>query len=167
MKVLIYENRKQDPIIFDVSTKEKYHDALRALFAHLDVDWMAYDSLKGPLPLPESTTYTGYCPSAEAGIEVVMKKPKRVPLEYESPCPFACGKSHKLEVKLDAWVVEERREHEAQAPLYKDAAKGDIDAIETLLYERAGNEYEGFSVQETTGAINMLAEIEKRRKGRK
>ena len=44
-QVLIYENRKIDPIVWDVSTLELRAKAFMALFKILDVDWEAYSDL--------------------------------------------------------------------------------------------------------------------------
>lgn len=44
-KVLIYENRKIDPIVWDVSTLELRAKAFMELFRILDKDWEAYSDL--------------------------------------------------------------------------------------------------------------------------
>lgn len=164
MRVLIYENRKQDPILFDVSTDEQMQDALRALFAHFDSDWNFYDSLKEPLPLPESSSYEGYCPTREIDISVNMTKPRQLmPLTYETPCPAACGGTHTMRLKLTRYQEEERRDYESQKPLYEAAKKGDVASLEMLLTERSGHEYEGYDIVETTDPIRFLGEIVKRR----
>jgi hypothetical protein len=44
-KVLVYSNRKIDPIIIDTSTPEKEAAAFLKLFKHLDEEWRVYDDL--------------------------------------------------------------------------------------------------------------------------
>ena len=45
MKVLYYDNRKIDPILWDASTPEKEDAAFLALFHVLDEDWECYHDL--------------------------------------------------------------------------------------------------------------------------
>lgn len=47
MKILIYENRKADPICWDASTPEKEEAALRCLFKLLDDEWECYADIHG------------------------------------------------------------------------------------------------------------------------
>ena len=49
MKVLMYSNRKSDPILWDASTKEKLDAAFLALFHYLDDDWDCYYDLKNDI----------------------------------------------------------------------------------------------------------------------
>jgi len=46
VKILLYENRKIDPICWDVSTPEKEKAGFLALFNYLDKDWGYYDGLE-------------------------------------------------------------------------------------------------------------------------
>ena len=46
-KVLVYSNRKIDPIIIDASTPEKEAAAFLKLFKHLDEDWQVYSAVPG------------------------------------------------------------------------------------------------------------------------
>jgi hypothetical protein len=165
VKVLVYKNRKTDGLLlFDVSTDEQMQDALRALFAHFDMDWGFYDSLREPLPLPESAAYEGFCQKSEVEINVKLSKPGKLPLTYESPCLLACGKTHTMYLKLEHYQQEERRDYEYQKPLYDAARKGDMASLQTLFQDRAGHEYEGYEVVETTDPIKFLGEIVKRGK---
>ena len=45
MKVLMYDNRKIDPILIDASSDEARDAALLALFKYLDEEWDVYDDL--------------------------------------------------------------------------------------------------------------------------
>lgn len=45
-KVLIYKNRKIDPLVWDASTPELEAEAFLALFDYLDNSWKVYDNLK-------------------------------------------------------------------------------------------------------------------------
>jgi len=47
-KVLIYQNRKSDAYVWDVSTIEKEEKAFRSLFAILDGAWRVYEDLDLP-----------------------------------------------------------------------------------------------------------------------
>jgi hypothetical protein len=47
-KVLIYENRKCPPVVWDVSTPDQEAAAWLALFHYLDDEWQCYDDLKAP-----------------------------------------------------------------------------------------------------------------------
>ena len=42
MKILIYENRKSDPLYLDISTPEKEELAFIYLFEYLDDEWNVY-----------------------------------------------------------------------------------------------------------------------------
>jgi predicted ABC-class ATPase len=42
-KILLYENRKSDPVAFDASTPELENTAFLKLFKLLDEDWQVYE----------------------------------------------------------------------------------------------------------------------------
>jgi len=44
--VLLYQNRKADTMLIDVSTKEKYRAGFYRLFKHLDTEWGVYSDPK-------------------------------------------------------------------------------------------------------------------------
>jgi len=46
MQILRYENRKMDPIFYDISTPEKREAGYRCLFKILNEEWMVYEDLK-------------------------------------------------------------------------------------------------------------------------
>lgn len=46
MKVLIYDNRKIDPIVIDASTEEAELAAFMALFKYLNDEWQVYSDLE-------------------------------------------------------------------------------------------------------------------------
>ena len=45
-RILLYENRKSDPIAWDASTDELMAKAFLACFNYLDKDWNLFDDLK-------------------------------------------------------------------------------------------------------------------------
>lgn len=47
-RVLMYSNRKTDPVLWDVSTKKQEDAAYLALVQLLDEDWQVYDGLDDP-----------------------------------------------------------------------------------------------------------------------
>jgi len=47
-KVLVYENRKIDPTIWDISTKELEDKAFKSLFKLLRTEWEVYSDLDYP-----------------------------------------------------------------------------------------------------------------------
>ena len=44
-RVILYENRKSDPLVLDVSTPEKRTAAFLCLFRVLDEEWQVYSEL--------------------------------------------------------------------------------------------------------------------------
>jgi hypothetical protein len=50
MMILLYSNRKTDPIAWDASTREQKAAAFLALFEYLRDEWQVYDELREPLP---------------------------------------------------------------------------------------------------------------------
>ena len=49
MKILLYQNRKMDPRVWDASTPELEAKAMKALFKFLDKEWQCYEDLKTPI----------------------------------------------------------------------------------------------------------------------
>ena len=47
--VLIYENRKSGPMVWDISTPGKRERAYLSLFEYLDTEWQVYSDLQEPL----------------------------------------------------------------------------------------------------------------------
>ena len=45
-RILLYENRKSDPIAWDASTEELMAKAFIACFNYLDKDWQLFNDLK-------------------------------------------------------------------------------------------------------------------------
>lgn len=66
MRVLVYGNRKQDDVIYDVSTPEKEEAAFRTLFKLFDEEWQVYSELKDVDPpiVCEACTKS-YCKGCE------------------------------------------------------------------------------------------------------
>ena len=50
MKILLYENRKSDPIAWDVSDLEKEIDAFYSLFLYLKDNWDCYCNMEDEDP---------------------------------------------------------------------------------------------------------------------
>ncbi|MBA7665289.1 hypothetical protein ES703_73359 [subsurface metagenome] len=127
MEILLYENRKIDPICWDASTPEKKKASLLALFRYFDKRKF-YASLEG---FPKGL--------ARAEKEIAaFKEGKAVvnPILYEAfDLQIAACKISLSELKASA----------EQYELLVLARKGDIEAVESLLYWRKNAEYEYFS----------------------
>ena len=126
-RILIYENRKTDPVFWDATTPELEAGAVLALFKHLDKDWQVYAGLtEGPY-IPER------------------------PKDHVEGCMCEPCQSHR---KATAAAPKEERQTAEHLALYKAAKKGDADAALKLLTARKDWEYESFKfvwADEVTG----------------
>ena len=119
-KILKYENRKCDPVYWDISTPELYEKALKSLFEVLKV-WQVYANLEDA-----SDHYYKVCDECKGSQKVKLSTGTFV-------CPKCKGNTSS---ELD---VEEREESKK---LYKEALTGNFKAIEKLLKSRSDYEYE-------------------------
>jgi hypothetical protein len=80
MKVLVYGNRKQPDVIYDISTPEKEEAAFWALFKMLDEDWQVYSELETVQPVARGVVssrrnhWAGLYRRAKAGECAAMKQ---------------------------------------------------------------------------------------------
>ncbi|VVB80366.1 Uncharacterised protein [uncultured archaeon] len=124
-KVLIYENRKCDPYIYDISTPELEEKSFLALFNVLDNEWSVYndlDNLETP-PRPSLTLEQ----IAELPSGNVRLLAEREHAEYNS-------------------LMKDFRRSSEQKRLYELAKKGDTKSARKLLRQRVDYEYERWSV---------------------
>lgn len=125
MRVLVYENRKADPVCWDASTPEKKGAAVLCLFRHLDRDWEFYTGLdEYPKDLEEA-------------------KKKLETLEMtELPWDHALYRDYvDKKVSLEKSIPELER-GVSQYDLLIRAREGDVQAAERLLYLRRDYELE-------------------------
>lgn len=127
MEILLYENRKIDPICWDASTPEKKKAALLALFRYFD-KWKFYVSLEG---LPKKL--------AEAENEIAALK------EGKAVVNPILHKVFDMQIAACEISLSELKTRAEQYELFVLARKGDIKAVESLLYWRKEAEYEYFS----------------------
>lgn len=124
-RILIYTNRKIDPIYWDASTAELEAGAYLALFKHLDEGWKVYLDLQEEL------------------------EPLVFPVDHVSGCRCDRCLSAPLRLKERANMEELRKKHLA---LYEKAKKGDALAARALLRARGSGEYQSYSFAEVQSA---------------
>ena len=132
MKILLYENRKSDPIGWDISTKEKQRLGFLALFNHLDKVWKCYgeiekseEKLEGVLS--DLSILGNLIEDSEGGI-----------IEY------VCRREIKdLKRQQDFW-----ERYKEQYVLLQSARKGNAASANYLLSMRVHHEYEGWQIIE-------------------
>jgi hypothetical protein len=137
MKILIYSNRKCDPIYFDASTPEKEKKAYLALFKILDESWKCYSFFdvkeegerlaKREHELAELTSLLSSIKEIKSstGEEVVQRRIESIKADITSLRNNVAGcNRHK--------------------DLAQKARKGDAKACKQLLNERRNYEYEEF-----------------------
>lgn len=133
MKVLMYENRKQEAVFWDASTPEKEAAALKCLFKFLDETWEVYGDLKVPADLGRISEIDQEIKSIEsAAADKSILLPKSM---------LDGGKA-----RLDA-LKRERRHVSANAEreLYEKAKAGDSKSVLKLLTMHKGYEYENWN----------------------
>jgi hypothetical protein len=126
-KVLMYDNRKCNPEIWDVSTPELKSKAFLNLFKLLDEDWEVYSDLVG-LEEPKKPSMS---------LEQIAQLP-------EGRVRSAAEEEHK-EYETD---LEEYKLSKEQKKLYDLAKKGDANAAQTLLTRRRDYEYETWQIRD-------------------
>lgn len=116
-QVLIYENRKQPPMVWDISTPELEEKAYRSLFEFLKNEWACYTDLTEP--------------------------EEEYPAKH---CHHHCDYHKMLDPKdlLNRQRVWKRGRH--QRELYAKAITGNLTAIKALLVTRKGYEYECWKI---------------------
>lgn len=120
-RILIYSNRKADPVYFDASTEELEAGAYLALFELLDESWRCYDALKE-----------------------VEKPYHQRPWGHVDGCMCNECLAFRKENKDLPRREEERLE---QFALYEAAKKGEAFAARKLLDGRKDYEYESFNFE--------------------
>jgi hypothetical protein len=126
-RLLVYGNRKQPSIYFDVSTPELEAGGFLELFRLLDEDWQMFEHL------------------SEAPAE-----PKR-PADHPEGC--RCEKCLAFPEQSKAFKIEQA-DHKVENALYKKAKKGDALAAIQLLEKIKGGEYAEWDIawaDQTTG----------------
>jgi len=90
MKVLLYDNRKIDPIVIDASTEEAELAAFMALFKYLKDEWHSYYYLDNVAETAasdiraQSALYKKACGGCAKSARQLLKS--RVSYEYEEWC---------------------------------------------------------------------------------
>lgn len=126
-KVLIYENRKSAPEIWDVSTLELRRKAFLSLFNLLDDTWQAYEDLKE------------------------LEEPKKPSMTLEDIAKLSAGKVRKTAEEEHEEYNRELQEYnlaKRHKSMYDKAKAGDANATHLLLRERVEYEYENWNVYE-------------------
>lgn len=131
MTVLIYENRKQDPDMYDISTPEKEAAAYLKLFNYLREDWQVYSDIE---EADEVTT-----------LETCEPCGKEIHRLCEGNC--ACEATPACKQKSRYAQSDVARANSLKR-LYNAALGGDAIAAKRLLQARKDHEYEGFSIGE-------------------
>jgi hypothetical protein len=129
--VLLYDNRKDAPILIDVSTRQKMEAGAQWLFWHLQSDGQVYGGLEqaGPEPIEQAMT--------ELRQAISMAASKTVAMTLQTGLA-------ELQVKFDKQAgVGRPRERR----LYAKAKENDLQAIAELLYLRRGREDENWSIE--------------------
>ena len=126
-RVLIYENRKINPLIWNISSPELERGAFLDLFNYLDKNlgfYPDFESLQEP-PKPSLT------------LEQISKLP-------EGRTKKEAFKEHE-EYKSG---LTEFRELQLQKKLYEQSKKGDANAAKKLLDHRKNYEYENWTIND-------------------
>jgi hypothetical protein len=123
-RLLVYTNRKCDPIYWDASTPELEAGAFLALFKTIDESWRCYASL--------------------------TEAPYQPPFPKDHPEGCMCEQCAACRTYKDR-APKEGKENERQLEAYKLAKAGDADAARRLLTARKDHEYERFAFS-TVGA---------------
>ncbi len=124
-KVLMYENRKIDPMVLDASTPELEQKAFLKLFNYLDENWEVYAGLKE------------------------LKEPKKPSLTQEQIASLPEGELKRValaEHERYPDVYREYKKEERQKSLYALAKSGDAVAAKRLLESRRDYEYEIWNI---------------------
>lgn len=130
-EVLVYQNRKCDPEIWDISTPELKEKAYLGLFALLDESWQVYSDLEE------------------------LEEPKKPSMTLEQIAKISPGKVKEAaegEHKEYRALVGQYKDALHQKQLYEKAKKGDAKAAHLLLSTRNGGEYENW----TTERVNQV-----------
>ena len=144
MKILVYENRKQDPQYWDAATPEKENAAFEKLYRLLRDDWQCYGDLAEALAKPPQEPEPPFT-------ELTLKLPTWLLRQIqESAKAQADGAKREVTVEkvvTDALQRQWPKEWEADASqlkLYVRAEAGDVAAMKKLVGLRRGYEYEGW-----------------------
>ena len=130
--VLLYENKKSDPILIDVSTREKMEAGLKWLFWHLYNEWTVYtdlDQADSREPLDQEM--------AELR-DAISKSPSKTVAVALQTCLA------NLQVQYNKATGNGRQR---KLRLYAKAKENDLQAIAELLYLRRGREDENWSIE--------------------
>lgn len=125
-EVLVYQNRKCDPEIWDISTPELKEKAFLGLFNLLDESWQVYSDLE-ELEEPKKPSMT---------LEQIAKLPKGKVRE--------AAESEHQEYKSQ---LSQYNGMTYQKQLYEKAKKGDAKSAFLLLSTRNGYEYEAWTTE--------------------
>jgi hypothetical protein len=124
-KVLMYQNRKSSPLVWDISTSEKENQAYLALFKYLDESWQVYSDL------------------------IDLSEPKKPSLSLEVITGLPDG-SLKDQAKREHYeyenAVKELKTKQYQAKLYTSAKKGEVIGAKKLITLRRYYEYEQYDI---------------------
>lgn len=121
MKILIYGNRKQDDVLYDISTPEKEEAAFRAVFKTLDEKWHVYSEIGRESVVCEACQ-KGYHRGCEDVKDCACTEPN---------CPRN-QKKQPFEIELrQRWIA-----------LYRQAKTGDFKAMKRLMQDRSERNHE-------------------------
>lgn len=145
MKMLMYGNRKVDPIYWDASTEEKEQAAYKCLFILLRDDWQCYRDLES-----DGTELEGR--------EIELKELEKLQAIFDTlPELLKAEAKQKLEQlpRLKWHIVDLKYEKQ----LWDRIKAGDEKAIPKFLKMRKSGEYEEW---EMVDAYDPLAWLQKR-----
>ena len=129
--VLLHENKKSDPILIDVSTREKMEAGLKWLFWHLYNEWTVYTDLdqadsREPLEQEMAELRDAISKSSSKTVAVALQTClANLQVQYNK----ATGNGRQRKLRL-----------------YAKAKENDVQAIAELLHLRRNYEYENWSI---------------------
>ncbi|MGH9426001.1 MAG: hypothetical protein ACRD2L_06840 [Terriglobia bacterium] len=138
MKVLVYGNRKQGDMMWDVSTPEKEDAAFLALFRYLGDVWKVYSTLNEDLKDREREFK-----ELEEVLDAYAKK----------SVPAALMKTAKMKLEDRKSIESSLMRIRQMAELLKKAQGGDAKAAKKLLSMRKGYEYEEWHIAEVMNPV--------------
>lgn len=124
-KVLMYENRKIDPMFWDVSTSCLEQKAFFNLFNYLDKDWAVYSDLKS-LSSP--------------------KKPSLTKDQIDKLPPGRVKETALAEHQAYQRGLKDYEDSNMQKKWYDLAKRGDFPSLMKLLKRRKEHEYEKWNI---------------------
>ena len=129
--VLLYENKKSDPILIDVSTREKMEAGLKWLFWHLYNEWTVYTDLDQA--------------DSREPIEQKMAELRDAISKSQSKTVAVALQTSLAELQVQ-YTKATNNGRQRRLRLYAKAKENDVQAIAELLHLRRNYEYENWSI---------------------